>query len=193
MNCGESVHEVLWKFGYGICYFCRADISQPVEKPPDVCFSCGSDLLHTLEFTVCTNCGEISYELIYPRSWVKKSVYTPEKVWLPAVFARINREFDLPLSSSMQTLIVSVINRIRSDEILMKGKKRLSGYLNICAHLLFEAGVDIKKTKMEKYYLHRKQKTFWKSVMKTSVGDYIREETDRMARNDINILLKELF
>lgn len=191
MRCEDSVHEILWnQFGCGLCHFCKADISRPVEQKPDVCLSCDSDLMRTPEFVVCTGCGEMSYEIIYPQSWVKKSFYTPEKMWLPYVFDRINKEFDLQLSFSMQNLVISVINQIRSDEFLMRGRRRLSGYLNICAHLLFEAGLDIKKTGMKKYYLHKKQKAFWKLVMKTSVGDYVRERTAEMFRDDVAILFK---
>ena len=191
MKCGDSVHEILWnQFGYGLCRFCRVDISQPVEQKLDVCLSCNSDLMRTPEFVICTSCGEISYEMIYPHSQTKKSVYTPEKVWLPYVFNRINKEFDLPLSFVMQSLIVNVINQIRSNEVLMKGRKRLSGYLSICAHLLFEAGLDIKKTGMEKYYLHKKQRKFWKRVMKTSIGDYVRKKTIEIIESETAILFK---
>ena len=191
MKCGDFVHEILWnQFGYGVCYFCKTDILQPIEQKSDVCFNCGCDLMRTPEFVVCTSCGEISYEMIYPHSQTKKSIYTPEKVWLPYVFNRINKEFDLPISFVMQSLIVNVINQIRSNEVLMKGRKRLSGYLNICAHLLFEVGFNVEETGMKKYYLHKRHKKFWKHVMKTSIGDYVKEKTIELIENETAILFK---
>ena len=60
MKCGDSVHEILWnQFGYGLCRFCRVDISQPVEQKLDGCLSCNSDLMRTPEFIVCTS--SVSY------------------------------------------------------------------------------------------------------------------------------------
>lgn len=49
----------------------------------------------------------------------------------------------------MQNSITEVINAIRANNMLINEKKRLSGYLNICAHMLNEVGVDVEETTMK--------------------------------------------
>lgn len=179
IHCDEAVHKILWnKFGKGKCFSCRLDLYQEKNKKEDRC-SCGGELKDMIEYKICSLCSIQTFNIILPQFRTKVNFYTPEKIGLPKVYNRLEATCGFHFSLPMKALIVNIINAIRKHDFLMKDKKRLTGYANICMFILLETeenvNILLKNRTVRSLIKNKKYRVFWNLVKTTSVNKVLKE------------------
>ena len=182
-NC-VNIHKGLINMGEVICLMCDDKlIDIPIiQKNIEKCIVCDStSLVDDNGVIVCTSCGYVNdYLKVLDASFYdshrmsKKSIYR-STYYVKIVLNNISKKHRIQIPVRVQILICRVIELIRASEELMQTRKRIISFKYIIRCILKQTNLNYDFIPQIRCKLTRKKyNVFWKRVMKSDVGDMVR-------------------
>ena len=181
----DKIHSGLIDMGEVVCFLCHKtliDINKAQENK-EICQECDScsTLIEDDGLILCTECGYINDYImvidiaLYDKCRIRKKSIYRSKYYIQKALNQFSKKHQIQVPVQIQLLICRVVDLIRSSEELMQGRKRIISFNYIIRRIFKRSGVPYNFILQPKCKItRRKYNTFWRTVMRSSVGDLIR-------------------
>ena len=180
----DKIHSGLIDEGEVVCFLCHKkliDINKAQENK-EICQECDSaTLIEDDGLILCTECGYINDYImvidiaLYDKCRIRKKSIYRSKYYIQKALNQISKKHQLQVPVQIQLLICRVVDLIRSSEELMQDRKRIISFNYIIRRIFKRAGVPYGFIPQPRCKITRRRyNRFWRTVMRSSVGDLIR-------------------